>query len=420
MSASVAQATWLHAEHLQALLKALGSDGEEARVVGGAIRNTLLGLDAKDIDIATTRRPEDASAVANALDYKVVPTGIEHGTITIITPEGPYEVTTLREDVETDGRHAKVEFGRNWRADAERRDFTVNALYAEPDGRIIDLVGGLADIGERRIRFIGDSDQRIEEDGLRILRFFRFYAHYGAGRPDANGLRACVRHKGSLLRLSAERVWSELRRLLEAKDPRRALLWMRQTSVLTTVLPESEKWGIDTVATLIETERTLNIAPDPMLRLAAIVPPTLERLGPMMDRLRLSNTERDRLNGWVGTQTTDTDGPSLRELAYRQGQQAVLDNLALRHANAQAADMTNDATNIARAYAALRKWEIPILPIKGGNLVALGVGKGPAVGALQRDLEDRWIASDFTLTRNELLSTAEELIASQSAPEAGF
>ena len=244
-------ADWLRDADLQRLLAALSGPGEDggeaelARVVGGAIRNTILGQPVSDIDIATTCPPAVTVARATAAGFKTVPTGIEHGTVTVIANRRPFEVTTLRRDVETNGRHAVVAFGRDWQADAERRDFTINALYCEADGTVVDLVGGLADIERQTLRFIGDASARIEEDYLRILRFFRFFAWYGAGRPDGDGLRAATRLKGGLTKLSAERVWAELRKLLAAPDPSRALLWARQTGVLTLILPESERWGID-------------------------------------------------------------------------------------------------------------------------------------------------------------------------------
>ena len=195
----------------------------------------------------------------------------------------------LRADVETDGRRAKVSFGRDWKLDAERRDFTINALYAEADGTVVDLVGGIADIEARRLRFIGDAEARIREDYLRILRFFRFFAWYGDGRPDAEGLKACARLKEGLGQLSAERVWSELKKLLSAPDPSRALLWMRQAGVLTSVLPESEKWGIDAIHGLTKAEKDLGWTPDPLLRLEAIVPPDAARMKTLAERLRFSD-----------------------------------------------------------------------------------------------------------------------------------
>ncbi|MGN6464543.1 MAG: CCA tRNA nucleotidyltransferase, partial [Rhizobiaceae bacterium] len=283
------RADWLSGEKLQRLLEALSEKGEEARIAGGAIRNALLGAAVTDIDIATTTLPEETMKRAKAAGFKAVPTGIEHGTVTVIAGGKPYEVTTLRADVETDGRHARVAFGRDWKADAERRDFTMNALYAKADGTIVDLVGGLADIESRTLRFIGDPEARIREDFLRILRFFRFFAWYGKGRPDGEGLKACARLKEGLDRLSAERVWSELKKLLSAPDPSRALLWMRQAGVLTTVLPESGNWGIDAIHALVKAEADLGWDADPMLRLEAIVPPDAARMKTLGARLKLSN-----------------------------------------------------------------------------------------------------------------------------------
>ncbi|MGH7006149.1 MAG: CCA tRNA nucleotidyltransferase, partial [Alphaproteobacteria bacterium] len=265
-----AAAPWLKDASLQKLLAALCAGDEGARIVGGAVRNTLLGQPVTDIDIATTALPEATLQRAKEAGFRAVPTGIDHGTITVIAEGRPFEVTTLRADIRTDGRHAEVAFGRDWQMDAERRDFSINALYAEADGTVVDLVGGIADIESRTLRFIGDPEQRIREDYLRILRFFRFFAWYGKGRPDGEGLKACARLKDGLARLSAERVWSELKKLLAAPDPSRALLWMRQAGVLTAILPESEKWGIDTIHGLVKTEQDLRWSVDPLLRLASM------------------------------------------------------------------------------------------------------------------------------------------------------
>ncbi|MGO6900642.1 CCA tRNA nucleotidyltransferase, partial [Rhizobium ruizarguesonis] len=269
----LADQAWFRDPALGRILTLLSADGGEGRVVGGAVRNSLMGLPVNDVDIATTLRPEAVMERAAAAGIKAVPTGLEHGTVTLVIDGKPFEVTTLRTDVETDGRHAKVAFSTDWKADAERRDLTINALYADAKGEVVDLVGGLADIKTRNIRFIGDAARRIAEDHLRILRFFRFFAYYGSGRPDAEGLKACSAARSKLTTLSAERVWSELRKLLGAGDPGRALLWMRQVAVLTEILPESERWGIDAIPSLITTEKALGWTPDPLLRLAAIVPP---------------------------------------------------------------------------------------------------------------------------------------------------
>lgn len=206
------KAEWLKSPPLRALFDALNRDGGEARVVGGAVRNSLLGTKVSDVDLATTHLPQDTMRLVKDAGFKPVPTGIEHGTVTVVVQGRPFEVTTLRTDIETNGRHAKVVFGTDWQKDAERRDFTINALYAKADGTIVDHVGGLADIETRTLRFIGDAEARIREDYLRILRFFRFFAWYGSGRPEADGLRASARLKDGLNQLSAERVWVELSR----------------------------------------------------------------------------------------------------------------------------------------------------------------------------------------------------------------
>jgi poly(A) polymerase len=332
------RAEWLGDKHLQRLLAALADGGEEARVAGGAVRNALIGQPVADVDIATTCLPDETIRRAEAAGFKVVPTGIEHGTITIVAGGKPFEVTTLRADVETDGRRAKVSFGRDWKADAQRRDFTINALYAEADGTIVDLVGGIADIEARRLRFIGDPEARIREDYLRILRFFRFFAWYGDGRPDAEGLKACARLKGGLSQLSAERVWSELKKLLSAPDPSRALLWMRQAGVLTSVLPESEKWGIDSIHALTRAEKDLGWTLEPLLRLEAIVPPDAARMKTLAERLRFSVSEAGRLRQWALTVPVEpkTTEAEFAKRLYRGDRQGFVDRLRLSLASARA------------------------------------------------------------------------------------
>ncbi|MEM1365144.1 MAG: CCA tRNA nucleotidyltransferase, partial [Pseudomonadota bacterium] len=264
-------ARFLAEPSLVAVFDALEAVGGEVRVNGGAVRNALMGEEVSDIDLSTDLVPGAVVEAADAAGLKSVPTGMEHGTITIVSGGNAYEVTTLREDIETDGRHAVVKFGTDWKADAHRRDFTVNAIYASRDGTLTDYVGGLEDIRTRTIRFIGEAADRIAEDHLRILRLFRFFAWYGperVGRPDADALRASARMKDELASLSAERVWKELRKLLAAQDPSKSLLWMRTTGVLNMVLPESEKWGIDAVHGLVEAGRGQGWEPDPLLRLA--------------------------------------------------------------------------------------------------------------------------------------------------------
>ena len=360
MTVSIAgRADWLQNPDLQRLLAALSADGDEAMVAGGAVRNALLGQDVADIDIATTTLPEETARRAEALGFKTVPTGIEHGTVTVVADGRPFEVTTLRADIETDGRRAKVRFGRDWKADAERRDFTINGLYAKADGTVVDLVGGLADLESRTLRFIGDPEARIDEDYLRILRFFRFFAWYGTGRPDAEGLKACARLKAGLDNLSPERVWTELKRLLSAPDPSRALLWMRQAGVLTRVLPESEKWGIDSIHPLTTAERDLGWQPDPLLRLASIVPPDAARMDALASRLRLSNADAERLRLWASAEQPDPKmlESGLSAKLYAGDRQAIVDRLRLALSSARGRALeSNDAMIEAGGYARLLKF----------------------------------------------------------------
>lgn len=416
MTARIA-ADWLQGTDLQRLLAALSENGEEARIAGGAVRNALLGAPVTEIDIATTNLPQETARRAEAAGFKAVPTGAEHGTITVVANGTPFEVTTLRADVETDGRHARVVFGRDWKRDAERRDFTINALYATADGTIVDLVGGAPDIERRLVRFIGDADTRIREDFLRILRFFRFFAWYGSGRPDAEGLKACARLKDGLARLSAERVWAELKRLLAAPDPSRALLWMRQASVLTSIVPESEKWGIDAIHGLVKAERDLGWTADPLLRLAAIVPPDAGRTEALAERLKLSNAERERLSAWAASPVMrpDMSERSFAQTLYAGDRQGLVDRLRLALSAArQRAEQDDKALVEAGGYARLLKitdgWERPVFPVKGTDLIKLGMASGTKLGETLKALEAEWIGSGFQAERGALLKRAAEML----------
>lgn len=406
------RASWLNVPSLQQLLAALSEGGEEARVVGGAVRNTLLGEPVGDIDIASTTLPEETKARAESCGFKVVPTGIDHGTVTIVAHGMPYEVTTLRADVETHGRQATVAFGRDWRIDAERRDFTVNALYVRANGDVVDHVGGLADIEARILRFIGDAETRITEDYLRILRFFRFFAWYGKGRPDAAGLKASAKLKSHLQTLSAERVWSELKKLLRAPDPSRALLWMRQSGVLTQILPESEKWGIDAIHALVRSEQDLGWKPDALSRLQAIVPPDAARMAELGKRLRLSNADKSRLEAWALTELPkpELSQTGLVKLIYGGSRQALIDRIKQALASARAeAENDNQAMMRAGQYSRLldiaETADIPVFPLSGADLMKLGFEKGPELGKQLKALEAAWLASGFELTKENLLAT---------------
>lgn len=413
---SVVGESWFASPPLKRVFALLNAYGGDVRVVGGAIRNSLMGLPVSDIDMATTLRPDEVAARAEAAGIRYVPTGIAHGTVTLIIDGTPFEVTTLRRDVETYGRHADVAFGTDWKVDAERRDFTINALYAGEDGAVIDYVGGLADIESRTVRFIGEADQRIEEDHLRILRFFRFFAHYGHGRPDADGLRASARAKSSLGKLSAERVWAETKKLLSATDPGRALLWMRQAGVLSEILPETEKWGIDSIPALVETERALGWTPEPLLRLASIIPPDTARLDAMAGRLRLSNSERDYFRQWslapaAAPGIADT---AFDRLLYRQGAGGVTTRLKLAIVSVQprietGGEALSELATLRRHLARASAWARPVFPLSGADVLKAGVQPGPKVGEILADLENAWVESNFNLDRATLVARLEAL-----------
>ncbi len=417
MSVSISDAPWLKDKSLQKLLAVLSADGEEARIAGGAVRNAILGEAVTDIDIATTCLPDETERRAAEAGFKPVPTGKAHGTITVVAQGKPFEVTTLRADVENHGRHATVAFGRDWQVDAERRDFTINALYATAGGQVIDLVGGVADLEKRNLRFIGNAEDRIREDYLRILRFYRFFAWYGSGRPDAEGIKASARLKSALSQLSAERIWAELKKLLAAPDPSRALLWMRQSGVLTAVLPESEKWGIDAVPGLVAAERDLGWPADPMLRLMSIIPPTAERVDSLSERLKLSKNEAKRLQEWAGFAEipAETSDISLAKRLFSAGHRPGVDKLKLALAAARARGVQNDLDLVAAGqYSQLLKyaenWQAPQFPLQGRDLVALGAAQDERLGKALATLRDEWVSSGFTLGREALVERARGLL----------
>jgi tRNA nucleotidyltransferase/poly(A) polymerase len=406
---SLAGADWLKAKTLQSVLGALDAEDGATRIVGGAVRNALFDEPVRDIDLATVFVPAEVIKRAKAAGLKTAPTGIDHGTVTVIAEGTPFEVTTLRADVETDGRRAVVAFTKDWLEDARRRDFTINALYCDGQGTIFDPLGGLTDVAARRVRFIGNADERISEDYLRILRFFRFFAWYGHGRPDPGGLKAVTRLKDGLAGLSAERVWAELKRLLAAPDPARALLWMRTTEIIQRVLPES--WGIDAIHRLMAAERTEGWPADPLLRLEAMLPTDAGKVRALAKRLKLSRAEAKRLNAWAKAPDAD---PALVETAlaailYRQGAEAVRDRLA--HAFAREAEAGNraDAAALRKQIAFADDWQKPVFPLKGKDLLAAGMKAGPAVGKRLKALEEAWVESGFTGDQQALLDQLAEM-----------
>ena len=386
-------AAWLTQGPLPRLLDVLSGDGEEARVAGGAIRNAVMKLPPGDIDIATTATPEEVIRRVAQAGLKAVPTGIEHGTVTVVAAGIPFEVTTLRVDVETFGRKANVRFGRDWKADAERRDFTMNALTATADGTIHDYVGGLADLEARRVRFIGDPAMRIAEDYLRILRFFRFHAAYGEGEPDAAGVAACIAGRGGLEQLSRERARMELLKLLVAKGVVPALSVMAESGLLVQMLG-----GVPLIAEtarMAELEAALGLDADPVRRLAALNVFVVEDAERLWQRLRLSNAEHERLAsmGEVWWRRIVPAGDALaRPWLYRLGPERYLDRVLL--AWARAAAKPDDAA--WRALATLpQRWTVPVFPLKAADFMQRGIEKGPALGAALRAAEEAWIAADF-------------------------
>ena len=409
------KAEWLDDHLVIRLFAALNISGGEARIVGGAVRNSLMGVSASDIDFATTTLPDETIKRIEAAGFKAVPTGYAHGTISAVGNGRVFEITTLRRDVATNGRHAEVAFGTDWEADAKRRDFTINALFCDANGTLYDYCGGLADIESRTIRFIGDAEQRISEDYLRSLRFYRFFAYYGSGRPDADGIRATAKLKAGLSQLSAERVWAELKKCLAAPDPSRAVLWMRQAGVLGAILPESQAWGIDALEPLIATGAALNWPNDALLRLMAITPPDEPRIEVMAARLKLSTSERERLLAHARARAVnaDTSEMALAKRLYGEGQSGIIDRLklALSAARAKAAlsgtdssDFMIEAARLSKLLAYSEAWQRPAFPVSGKDLKAQGLSEGAALGDALKAIEARWVASGFVLGKDELLA----------------
>jgi poly(A) polymerase len=384
---SLAGEAWLNEPRLQNVLRVLNNGGV-TRVAGGAVRNALLRVPVADVDLATTLLPAQVSKQAKAAGYGVHPTGIEHGTVTVTHGGAAFEVTTLRRDVETDGRHAVVAFTEDWAEDAARRDFTFNAMYCDAQGHIFDFTKGYADIRKRKVRFVGRPSARIQEDYLRILRFFRFQAFYGTGQPDEAGLKACVRFKSGLKTLSAERVRQELFKLLEAPHAAKILKLMAQTGVLRVILPHTDDW------------RVIGRLPvDVLMRLFVLSKEPLT----LKERLRLSNADELRLQAMA--EAPDVS-PKLmekerRRLLYQLGAAAYLDAVRLGWAKSRA--MKDDAGWLA-LLALPENWIIPHFPITGTDILKAGFAAGPNVGHVLTALEDWWVASDFAPTRDDLLA----------------
>ncbi|MGI9351804.1 MAG: CCA tRNA nucleotidyltransferase [Rhizobiaceae bacterium] len=396
---------WLKQSSLQRLFDILEADGGQAMVVGGAVRNSLMGQDVADVDLGTTVLPEDVIKRLKSSGETAIPTGIEHGTITAVIEGVPFEVTTLREDIETDGRHAVVGFGTDWKADAGRRDLTINALYCDRRGKVYDFVDGYKDVTEKHVRFIGDAEQRIREDSLRILRFFRFFAWYGNGRPDAEGLKACTANKKLLAGLSVERVWFELKKLLAAPNPGRALLWMRTTGILGALVPETVNWGIDSIPGLIALEEECGWKPDPMLRMMAMVRPENETVRGIAEHLLLSNAETSRLTNWAWSSSPDPSIESieLEKMLYSGSLPGLIDAMKLEVVHLRHRDDETGAGVLIDWINLAENWQKPKFPVNGQDLLDAGLESGPQLGQKLAELEELWVDSGFELSRTELL-----------------
>lgn len=375
-------APWHQRDSLKAVIKALGGSGE-TRYVGGAVRDTLLGLPVKDVDLATILKPDEVMVRLEVAKIKVIPTGIDHGTVTAVTDDGPVEITTLRRDVSTDGRRATVAFSNDWREDAARRDFTINALFADPESwEVLDYFDGLKDLETRRIRFIGSAQERIAEDHLRIMRYFRFLARFGQNQVDQDAFDACRGAARELEKLSRERIADELMKLLATDDPRYAIEQMIAADVFTHIVDEIDPDALQLLARLILRERKHGIAPDPVRRLVALLPKDAAQAVAIANSLRMSNKMRKAIAAILSVNPTLQ---TIRACAYYTSPETARDHALLFG--------TED--NVAAMLTNLIDWQPPTLPLTGGDLIAMGLEPGPAVSKALAKVERQWVAEDF-------------------------
>jgi poly(A) polymerase len=388
----LARAEWLNHADTRAVMEALGNS---ARFVGGAVRNELLGEPVSDIDIATSETPQRATELLTAKGIKVVPTGIDHGTVTAVTPSRHFEITTLRVDVKTDGRHADVAFTGDWVEDAKRRDFTINALYADADGTVHDPLGtGREDLKAGRVRFIGEAEARIREDYLRILRFFRFHAWYGKGEPDSEGLKAVAALRDGLRQLSGERIRDELLKIAAADNAGPAFRQMAAVGILSIVLPEASR--LDRFEKLVDIEANQLFTSTPLLRLASALDLDANGVEALAGGLKLSNKDRERIEKMLTDKTKIVAYLSIREVRkalYLMGVELFKDRVMLGWAE----DRKGHNTFQWRAMLAMAdSWVRPDFPLTGQMIMAAGVPEGPEIGRVRREVEEWWIDADFT------------------------
>lgn len=402
MNLTPQQCPWIQSEAVLALFGALPEDS--LRFVGGCVRNALWGETVGDIDLACQLDPEGVTKALTAAGIRFVPTGIDHGTVTAVIDGTPYEITSLRRDVETDGRRATVAYTTDWAEDAQRRDLTVNALYADLSGQVFDPTGqGLDDLKVHKFRFVGEADERVREDYLRILRFFRFLAWYGGQeKVDAASLKACREHQSGIKKLSVERVWMEMKKLLSAQDPVRACHIMLTNGILETVFPEAN--NVDGLTALVKLEAREGIKPDPLLRLMSMSAREPLQMALLTKRLKMSNSESARLRGWADDDAQlSTDMPERDRLAaiYKSGKAVIFDRARLRAAGET--DPIQSARWTALADLAL-SWQAPVFPITGKDLAEAGVPKGPGMGKALKALEALWVRSGFSTQKPQLLA----------------
>jgi tRNA nucleotidyltransferase/poly(A) polymerase len=391
---------WAKAETTQEVISALHAAKPDCvRFVGGCVRNALMGRPVDDVDLATQLEPEAVLEALKTAKIRAVPTGLAHGTITAIAGGKPFEITSLRKDVKTDGRHATVSYTTDWHEDSERRDFRFNAIYADPaDGSLYDPQDGIKDALSGHVAFVGDPDTRIAEDYLRILRFFRFFAWYGEVRPDRESVKACARQREGMKNLSAERVWKELKKLLLAPDPSKSLRWMRTAEVLQVILPESIH--VDRACAFIALEKEMGWEPDPLLRLMAMV--DSRRWSKISTHLKLSNVEKNRLKAWydAGEVDPNEDYMDVSRRFYRKIVSGYVDAAKI----AMGTLFDRDRRNVQDLMEFADEWERPVFPVSAKDLMKEGYKEGRELGDLLWDMEDEWINSGFALSTSELIA----------------
>ena len=395
------QFAWMRSEAIKAIFDALPEDS--IRFVGGCVRNALMGVEVGDVDLATQLEPKEVAKAMEAADIRYVPTGIDHGTLTAVIDKEAIEITSLRKDVKTDGRRAVVAYTQDWVEDAQRRDLTINALYADFNGKIYDPTGqGVDDLNEKKFRFVGDAETRVQEDYLRILRFFRFLAWYGGeAKIDAAALKACRENRRSLKNLSAERVWSELKKLLSARNPSRAVRIMLTNEILDTLLPEAS--NSEGLSKMVSLESREAIMPDPLLRLMAMSAREPLQMALLCKRLKMSTKETARLRAWsdssVALDPHANDNEKLKAI-YFASKQVVIDRARVRAAGEEDALISSRWMSLADLAMG---WTPPEFPLSGKDLKAAGVEPGPKMGKVIEALKALWVRSNFTADRDKLL-----------------